>query len=186
MARSPPTRSRSTAVLKDMTRLFGLGVSPDDCSLVLRGLQTMPLRVERSSTTALRIARHLESHADVSRVLHPGLASDPGHTLWKRDFTGASGVFSFLLADDQKGAENAFIDALSLFALGASWGSARSVVAPQDPASGRTATPWTQGKLIRLSIGLEDPDDLIADLDAAFVHIRQLSNSRLSHAKPAA
>ena len=172
--------------LKDMTRLFGLGVSPDDCSLVLRGLQTMPLRVERSSATALRIARHLEAHADVSRILHPALANDPGNELWTRDFTGASGVFSFLLADDLKGAENAFVDALTLFALGASWGSARSVVAPQDPASGRTATRWMQGKLIRLSIGLEDPDDLIADLEAAFTHIRRLSNSQRSHAKPAA
>ncbi len=172
--------------LKDMTRLFGLGVSPDDCSLVLRGLQTMPLRVERSSATALRVARHLDGLADVGRVLHPGLVDDPGHALWKRDFMGASGVFSFLLADDLKGLENTFVDALTLFALGASWGSARRVVAPQDPAPGRTATRWTDGKLIRLSIGLEDPDDLIADLDAAFDHVRRVADIQPTQSKPAA
>jgi cysteine-S-conjugate beta-lyase len=172
--------------LKDMTRIFGLGVSPDDCSLVLRGLQTMPLRVERSAASALRIAEHLAARPEISRVLHPALPSDPGHALWRRDFKGASGVFSLLLADGLKGLENAFVDALTLFALGASWGSARSVVAPQDPSSGRTATRWPHGKLIRLSIGLEEPDDLLTDLDAAFAHIRRLAASRTPQAKPAA
>lgn len=172
--------------LKDMTRLFGLGVSPDDCALVLRGLQTMPLRVERSSASALRIAQHLAQRPEVARVLHPALPGDPGHVLWKRDFTGASGIFSFLLAERFRGLENAFVDALGLFALGASWGSARSVVAPQDPTAGRTATQWLHGKLIRLSIGLEEPDDLIADLDAAFAHVRSLCAIQPSHTKPAA
>ena len=153
--------------LKDMTRLFGLGVSADDCSLVLRGLQTMHLRVERSSASALMIAKHLARRPEIDMVLHPALPCHPGYTLWKRDFTGASGIFSFLLRPDLKGRENGVIDALSLFAIGASWGSTRSVVAPQDPTNGRTATTWTRGKIIRLSIGLEDPADLIADLDQA-------------------
>jgi cysteine-S-conjugate beta-lyase len=151
--------------LKDMTRLVGLGVSADDCSLVLRGLQTMPLRVERSSASALAIARHLTKRPEIDRVLHPALPDDPGHMLWKRDFSGASGVFSVLLQSDLQGLENVFIDRFELFAIGASWGSARSVVAPQDPTAGRTARPWTDGKLIRFSIGLESPDDLIADID---------------------
>jgi cysteine-S-conjugate beta-lyase len=149
--------------LKDMTRLFGLGVPADDCSLVLRGLQTMPLRVERSSATAWAIAQHLAERPEVEAVLHPALPSDPGHALWLRDFTGASGIFSFLLAGALKGRENDLIDQLKLFAIGASWGSARSIVAPQDPTVGRTATNWTRGKLIRLSIGLEDTADLSAD-----------------------
>lgn len=170
--------------LKDMTRLFGLGVNPDDCSLVLRGLQTMPLRVERSSASALGIARWLASRDDVGCVLHPALPDDPGHALWKRDFTGSSGVFSFLLDDHLRGFENAFIDALSLFAIGASWGSARSVVAPQEPFSGRTVTNWTRGKIIRLGIGLENPADLIGDLDAAFAHVRQVANLKCSNPNP--
>jgi cysteine-S-conjugate beta-lyase len=158
--------------LKDMTRLFGLGVPADDCSLVLRGLETMRLRVERSAASALAIAAHLAVRPEVEAVLHPALPTDPGHALWKRDFTGASGVFSFLLRDGLKGRENDLIDQLDLFAIGASWGSARSVVAPQDPTSGRTATRWTRGKVVRLSIGLEDPSELIADLEQALDSIR--------------
>jgi cysteine-S-conjugate beta-lyase len=171
--------------LKDMTRLVGLGVSADDCSLVLRGLQTMPLRVERSSASALAIARHLAERPEISRVLHPALPDDPGHALWKRDFSGASGVFSVLLRSDLQGLENVFIDRLELFAIGASWGSARSVVAPQDPTAGRTARPWTDGKLIRFSIGLEEPDDLIADIDRSLDLLNSSFNDR-TVAKPAA
>ncbi len=166
--------------LKDMTRLFGLGASPDDCSLVLRGIQTMPLRVHRSSESALRIARHLALRPEIGRVLHPALADDPGHDIWRRDFTGASGVFSVLLTDRLKGLENAFVDALEFFALGASWGSARSVVAPQDPTESRSATRWPYGKLIRLSIGLEDPDELIADLDQALSRLGYSNSETIS------
>jgi cysteine-S-conjugate beta-lyase len=171
--------------LKDMTRLVGLGVSADDCSLVLRGLQTMPLRVERSSASALAIARHLAKRPEIGRVLHPALPDDPGHVLWKRDFSGASGVFSILLRPDLQGLENSVIDWLELFAIGASWGSARSVVAPQDPTAGRTATRWTDGKLIRFSIGLEAPDDLIADIDRSLDLLDKSSNDP-TVTKPAA
>jgi cysteine-S-conjugate beta-lyase len=171
--------------LKDMTRLVGLGVSADDCSLVLRGLQSMPLRVERSSASALVIAQRLAKRPEIDRVLHPALTCDPGHKLWKRDFSGASGVFSALLKPGFKGLENRFIDQLALFAIGASWGSARSVVASQDPTAGRSATHWTEGKLIRFSIGLEAPQDLIADIDQALDHLTGLSNDRTA-AKPAA
>ncbi len=119
-------------------------------------------------------------------MLYPALPDDSGHAIWKRDFKGANGVFSFILADPLKGLENAFVDALELFALGASWGSARSIVAPQDPTSGRTATRWTHGKLIRLSVGLEEPADLIADLAAAFDHVSNLARTRAARPKPAA
>jgi cysteine-S-conjugate beta-lyase len=171
--------------LKDMTRLVGIGVSADDCSLVLRGLQSMPLRVERSSTSALAIARHLAKRPDISRVLHPALPDDPGYKLWKRDFCGASGIFSILLNPAFRGLENAFIDDLELFAIGASWGSARSVVAPQDPTAARTVTCWTKGKLIRFSIGLEAPQDLITDIDRALDNLTAPSNN-CTVAKPAA
>jgi cysteine-S-conjugate beta-lyase len=153
--------------LKDMTRLVGLGVSPDDCSLVLRGLQTMPLRLERSSQSALTIAHYLAARTEIEAVLHPALSGFSGHNIWRRDFKGASGVFSTLLAPEHKGRENEIIDALKLFAIGASWGSSRSVVAPQDPRTSRTATQWTNGKLIRFSIGLESVQDLVVDLDQA-------------------
>jgi cysteine-S-conjugate beta-lyase len=172
--------------LKDMTRLVGLGVSPDDCSLVLRGLQTMPLRLERSSTSALIIGRHLDQRLEIGRVLHPALPGDSGHTLWKRDFSGASGVFSAVLSPQLRGCENRFIDALELFAIGASWGSARSIVAPQDPTGVRTATNWTDGKLIRFSIGLEAPEDLIADIDHALDQLGAASSNVRSISKPAA
>jgi cysteine-S-conjugate beta-lyase len=171
--------------LKDMTRLIGLGVSADDCSLVLRGLQSMPLRVERSSASALAIARHLAKRPEIGRVLHPALPDDPGYKLWKRDFAGASGIFSILLSPPFKGLENALIDSLELFAIGASWGSARSVVAPQDPTEGRTATRWREGKIIRFSIGLEAPQDLINDIDQALDHLTAPSND-CTAAKPAA
>ncbi len=171
--------------LKDMTRLVGLGVSADDCSLVLRGLQSMPLRVERSSASARAISQHLAKRPEISRVLHPALPDTPGNALWARDFSGASGIFSILLNSSFKGLENTFIDRLKLFAIGASWGSARSVVAPQDPTAGRTATRWTEGKLIRFSIGLEAPQDLIADIDQALGHLTQSSNDS-TVAKPAA
>lgn len=172
--------------LKDMTRLLGLGVSPDDCSLVLRGLQTMPLRVERSSQSALTIAHHMRARPKIEAVLHPAMPDFPGHDIWKRDFTGASGVFSVLLKPQYKGRENEVIDALKLFAIGASWGSARSVVAPQDPTNGRTATRWTRGKIIRLSIGLESVQDLMADLDQALDHLPKARADSISeHARHA-
>jgi cysteine-S-conjugate beta-lyase len=171
--------------LKDMTRLVGFGVSADDCSLVLRGLQSMPLRVERSSASALAVALHLVKRPEIGRVMHPALPSDPGHALWRRDFHGASGVFSILLNPAFKGLENTFIDRLALFAIGASWGSARSVVAPQDPTASRTATRWTEGKLIRFSIGLEAPADLIADIDQALDRLAASSNNH-NAARPAA
>ncbi len=173
-------------LLKDMTRLVGLGVSPDDCSLVLRGLQTMPLRLERSAVSALTIACHLDQRPEIGRVLHPALPGDPGHTLWKRDFSGASGVFSAVLSPQLRGCENRFIDALELFAIGASWGSARSIVAPQDPTGGRTANNWTDGKIIRFSIGLEAPEDLIADIDRALDQLSAASSNLQSISKPAA
>ncbi len=161
--------------LKDMTRLVGFGVSPDDCSLVLRGLQTMPLRLERSSASALMIAHHLAKRPEIGSVLHPALPDNPGHALWKRDFSGASGIFSMTLCPTMKGCENQFIDALDLFVIGASWGSTRSVVSPQDPTGGRTAMRWAEGKLIRFSIGIEAPQDLINDIDRALLLLGRAS-----------
>lgn len=148
---------------------LGLHVAPDDVYLALRGLRTMSVRLERHMKSALEIARWLEGRPEVSRVLHPALPSFPGHELWKRDFTGASGLFSFELAPAPDAAVHAFLDVLSLFGLGYSWGGYESLALWAKPASMRSATEWkSDGPLVRLHIGLEDTGDLKADLETGF------------------
>jgi len=115
----------------------------------------------------LQIARWLETRPEVARVLHPALPSCPGHDLWRRDFKGASGLFSFVLDGGDEAARAALIDGLDLFGIGYSWGGFESLAIPVDPHRHRSATkPSFAGPLVRLQIGLEDPDDLIADLAA--------------------
>jgi cystathionine beta-lyase len=153
--------------------MLGMGVSPDDAYLVLRGLRTMPVRLAQQGASALKVAHWLSAQAAVSSVLHPALPGAPGHALWARDFTGASGVFGFTLAQawpDQ--AVSRFMSDLSLFGIGASWGGFESLIVPGDRMMARSATRWqASGPLFRLSIGLEDPNDLIADLDAGLAQL---------------
>ena len=149
---------------------FDLGqvVSPDDAWLGSRGLRTMAVRLKHHEASALRIARWLETRPEVARVLHPALPSCPGHDLWRRDFKGASGLFSFVLDGGDEAARAALIDGLDLFGIGYSWGGFESLAIPVDPQRHRSATrPEFAGPLVRLQIGLEDPDDLIQDLDQA-------------------
>lgn len=166
------TVSANTATanaLKDYTGLAGLCVGPDDMYLGLRGLRTMGVRLARHQESGLKVARWLASRPEVARVLHPALESDPGHAIWKRDFTGACGLFSIILKPMPQAAANAFLDALSLFGIGASWGGYESLAIPFDVTSCRTATRWAPGgPAIRLHIGLEDVGDLIADLERGF------------------
>jgi cystathionine beta-lyase len=151
---------------------FGMGSSPDDASLALRGLRTMALRLREQERAALDIARWLEDRPEVSRVLHPALPTHPGHELWKRDFNGASGVFSVILKDVSKKALAAFVDGLELFGIGFSWGGYESLVLPFDCASYRTATRWApEGPALRFSIGLEDVEDLKSDLAAGLARL---------------
>ena len=161
--------------LRHTAQALGQVVSPDDAALALRGLRTMGVRLERSTASALEIARWLESRSEVSRVLCPMLPGSPGHEVWRRDFTGGCGLLSFVLAGRDAGARARFIDALHQFGIGYSWGGFESLVSPFDPASIRSATAWppadwpSEDRLgVRLSIGLEDAGDLIADLDGAF------------------
>lgn len=148
---------------------MGYHVGPDDVYLALRGLRTLSLRLKQHQASALEIARWLESRPEVDRVLHPGLESDPGHELWKRDFKGACGLFAIILKDCDKKQAFAFIDALELFGLGYSWGGFESLVLHADPTNYRTATQWDEpGQLVRFHIGLEDVQDLKADLEAGF------------------
>jgi cystathionine beta-lyase len=146
---------------------IGIYASGDDCFLALRGLRTMPVRLARHQETALRLTQWLSTRAEVSRVLYPALASDPGHALWKRDFAGATGLFGVVLNSVSHQALAAFFDSLKLFGMGFSWGGYESLVVPSKLH--RTARPFeSEGPLIRIHAGLEDADDLIADLDRGF------------------
>ena len=135
--------------------------------LSLRGLRTLAVRLDRHMASGLKVARWLKSRPEVLRVLHPALDDDPGHAIWKRDFKGASGLFSFVLQPDYSAkAVAAFIEALDLFGIGASWGGFESLAIPFDCTKLRSATKWAPGgPAVRLHIGLEDADDLIADLE---------------------
>jgi cysteine-S-conjugate beta-lyase len=146
---------------------LGQSVSADDCALMLRGLRTLSVRLRQSAASGLTVAQWLRDRPEVGTVLHPALSTCPGHAEWARDFTGASGLFAFTLKGANKAGRARFIDTLSLFGIGYSWGGYESLVVPSDPA--RSAVPWSaDGPLIRLSIGLEDPADLIADLTCGF------------------
>lgn len=156
-------------------RAQGLGqvVSPDDAALVLRGLRSMNVRLDRETESALAIAQWLEARPEVARVLCPMLPGSPGHALWARDFAGGCGLFSFVLKGGTGEARDALIDALALFGIGYSWGGFESLATPVDPAGIRTASAWPLPDMdaadrfgVRLSIGLEDAGDLIADLEA--------------------
>lgn len=146
-------------------RLVGMAVSPDDCALALRGLQTLGVRLERLERTGLAVARWLKEHGEVATVLHPALPDCPGHEIWARDFTGSASVFSIVLRDDWTAARTArFVDALRLFRIGFSWGGVASLVMAY-PTSERLGT--RRERLVRLNVGLEEPADLIDDLRQA-------------------
>ncbi len=148
---------------------LGITVAPEDAFLASRGLRTMAVRLERHQQSALTVARWLSERPEVRQVLHPALPEHPGHALWKRDFKGASGLFSIILEPVPKPAADALLDSLALFGLGYSWGGFESLAIPFDCSAYRSATRWNPGgPAIRLQIGLEDPADLIADLDTGF------------------
>ncbi|MFS8038196.1 cystathionine beta-lyase [Xanthobacter sp. AM11] len=152
---------------------MGITISPDDAALGARGLRTLAVRLERHQRSGIEMAQWLQDRPEVSRVLHPALPSDPGHALWKRDFSGASGLFSLILKEVPERAVAAFFDALTLFGMGYSWGGYESLAIPFDCRDYRTATPWdVEGPAVRLHIGLEDVADLKADLDRAFAALR--------------
>lgn len=151
----------------DTLRRYGVMADPDSAWLALRGLRTLPTRLAQQEAAGIALARWLQPRPEVARVIHPGLESHPDHALWKRDFSGASGLFSFELKGDAAAATR-FLDALDLFGLGFSWGGYESLAVVCNPQLRRDAVAWDgAGQLIRLSIGLEDPEDLAADLAQA-------------------
>jgi cystathionine beta-lyase len=161
--------AKTLPALKTVVTTMGLCVGPDDMFLALRGLRTMGVRLKQHNVSGLRIARWLESRPEVLRVLHPALESDPGYKIWRRDFTGACGLFSIVLKPTSEKSVLAFMNALALFGMGFSWGGFESLVILFDCSEYRTATKWAPGgPTLRFHIGLEDPDDLLADLECGF------------------
>ena len=161
--------SATVAALKQTARLSGLCEGPDDVYLGLRGLRTLGVRLQRHYESGLTIGRWLEQRPEVLRMLHPAMESHPGHALWKRDFSGASGLFSMVLKPVPQKAVYAFLDTLELFGIGASWGGYESLAIPFDCAPIRTATQWQPGgPTVRFHIGLEAVEDLTADLERGF------------------
>lgn len=148
---------------------IGVHVAPDDVYLGLRGLRTLSVRLERHMKNALEVTAWLQTRPEITRIHYPALESDPGHALWKRDFSGASGLFAFdFKAGTTDAQRSAFLDALTLFGLGYSWGGFESLAIPVKLAGMRTAThPDPDVKSVRVHIGLEDPEDLIKDLGQA-------------------
>ncbi|WP_043283686.1 cystathionine beta-lyase [Paraburkholderia oxyphila] len=160
--------------LKAARMRLGIGVSSDDCSLVLRGLPSMTARFQMHDRTALALATWLKTRGEITAMLHPAFADCPGHEYYKRDFTGAGGLFSVVFDERYSPAQiDTFCESLELFVLGWSWGGAHSLVMPYDIASMRTAASWPhRGTLVRFYIGLEDEADLRADLERALATLK--------------
>ena len=155
--------------IAEAIQLLGVCAGPDDVFLALRGLRTLAVRLAQHHRSGLEMARWLAARPEVANVLHPALESDPGHAIWKRDFTGASGLFSIVLKPKPQQAVDALLDAVKLFGMGYSWGGFESLIIPFDCGLYRTATQWAPGgPALRLHIGLENVADLKADLERGF------------------
>ncbi len=158
--------------LKAYVDLYGIPPGPEDAFLALRGLRTMELRLKEAERQALALAHWLETRPEVLRVIHPALPHYPGHEIWKRDFSGSSGLFSIVLHPVPEAAVAAMLDGLTLFGLGYSWGGYESLIIPFDCSTDRSATKWAPGgPAIRLQVGLEDIEDLKADLAEGFARL---------------
>ena len=172
MMGSVTTHEKYWTRLRQTAQQLGQTVSPDDAYLASRGLRTLSVRMKAHEASALQIARWLQTQPDVAAVFHPALPECPGHDIWRRDFNGSAGLFSFIHKGDAATAA-AFVDALELFGIGYSWGGFESLALPVQPEKYRSIVSWDEeGTLIRLQIGLEDTDDLVADLDQAFTAAR--------------
>jgi cysteine-S-conjugate beta-lyase len=161
--------AKAWPIIAETIHLLGVCAGPDDVFLALRGLRTLSVRLAQHYRSGLEMARWLATRPEVIRVLHPALETDPGHAIWKRDFSGASGLFSIVLKPAPQKAVDALLDSVKLFGMGYSWGGFESLVIPFDCDGYRTATKWAPGgPSLRLHIGLENVEDLKADLDRGF------------------
>jgi cysteine-S-conjugate beta-lyase len=170
--------AKAWPLVAETIKLLGVCAGPDDVFLALRGLRTLAVRLHQHHRSALDMARWLAARPEVMRVLHPGLENDPGHATWKRDFTGASGLFSIVLKPARQQAVDALLDTVKLFGMGYSWGGFESLIIPFNCSDYRTATKWSPGgPTLRLHIGLEHVDDLKADLERGFAAFNALAGS---------
>ncbi len=161
--------AKAWPLVSDSIRSLGACVGPDDVFLALRGARTLAVRLAHHQRAAIEMARWLAARPEVADVLHPALETHPGHAIWKRDFTGASGLFSIVLKPAPQQAVDALLNTVRLFGMGYSWGGFESLIIPFDCSSYRTATKWAPGgPTLRLHIGLESIDDLKADLSRGF------------------
>lgn len=164
---------KAGAAIRRTAWSLGICPGPDDVQLALRGLRTLAIRLDQHEKAALELATWLEGRDEVETVLHPGLASHPDHALFKRDFTGSTGLFSVILKPVDETALARFVDGLSLFAMGWSWGGYESLVIPFEPRPYRSATQWPfEGPALRFHIGHEDMNDLKADLETGFQRLQ--------------
>lgn len=160
---------RAWPMVRDTHGDLGVYLGPDDIFLLLRGIRTMPLRMKEQAATALKLAQWLQKRPEVLRVLHPSLPDDPGHALFKRDFTGAASLFGVVLKQASSKQLEAFLNGASLFGMGYSWGGFESLIVPFDATDYRTATTFNPGgPCVRIQVGLEAFEDLANSLDAAF------------------
>jgi cystathionine beta-lyase len=163
---------RAWPAMRQCIHHHGLTTSADDCYLALRGLRSLAARLAQHRATADRLIAWLKRQPEVERILYPADPDDPGHGLWKRDMSGATGLFGVVLRPGIAEADfHAFVDSLRLFGRGYSWGGYESLLIPSYPERTASALPFT-GRLFRVSAGLEDAADLIEDLDLAFGHLR--------------
>jgi cysteine-S-conjugate beta-lyase len=161
--------AKAWPLIAEAIQQLGVCAGPDDVFLALRGLRTLSVRLAQHHRSGLEMARWLGTRPEVIRVLHPALETDPGHAIWKRDFSGASGLFSIVLTPKPQKAVDALLDGIKLFGMGYSWGGFESLAIPFDCEDYRTATKWAPGgPTLRLHIGLENVEDLKADLERGF------------------
>jgi cysteine-S-conjugate beta-lyase len=153
---------------------MGVAASTDDCYLALRGLRTLAVRLERHTQSALAIARWLREQPEVAEVIFPALPGSRGHELWRRDFTGACGLFGVILKPFPKARVDAMLDGMRLFRMGFSWGGFESLIIPANVARAKRTIPWQSGgPYLRLHVGLEAVEDLIADLADGLARLRR-------------
>lgn len=167
------TNEKAWPRLRETTLDLGQTAGPDDLFNALRGLRTLGVRLPRHYDTAMQVTQWLQSRPEVARVLYPALPGDPGHALWKRDFTGATGLFGIELKPCSAEQVAAMVDHYELFRLGYSWGGYESLVMLSQIANIRSVKTWTGGPLVRFHVGLEDASDLIADLEAGLDRLKR-------------
>jgi cystathionine beta-lyase len=165
------------APVRSMVQELGYCVGGDDAFLAMRGLRTLGIRLERHQASTMRVAEWLAARPEVHRVMYPALPSDPGHAIWARDFRGASGLFGVVLNPAPKAAVDAMLNSLRLFGMGASFGGFESLAIPMDSTRLRRLAPSPDHRYVRLHVGLEDPADLIDDLEHSLTELRRVRDA---------